>query len=485
MTCRAAFVGILVCLAGLITAVPVTGSEVVRPASKKVILIPGRDFRIDPDKLFFDPSEPPPRLQEMPQLIREASAVLAAEPEIELVDLSSGQPVSAPQGTASRHLVVEVCCIWESRGTGISACRKRSPRWRTAYRRRFASDSDVLVPAVVSDLYLYLGLSRLETSEPDLAHIALKQMFGHMPERRFRQGWFPAREERALRAAALDFVKSPARENPFESTERALGFLRERGADALVYVFLESDPEGGDRLETRVFEVSRKDAGSVEVMRDSRPYRGVESVSMAISSWLACADLPSRTDTLKRLPRVFLDTGFSYSMFAQDNSTRTGFHNIGLSIGTAYQIQPGLDTFLRLSFYQAREDSYGDLLDDFFSFRASIGVGYSAVFNWGRVFTHFGFEMDYLSGFKSSTEPRCKLWPDDPDLCPSSQVTEPSFLFGAVGLLGVNVFVSRSVFVMVQARSRLLRFQQRPGGSELSIRRGIWIRVRLLLTGIP
>ncbi|HNU67605.1 MAG TPA: hypothetical protein PKG82_00480 [Myxococcota bacterium] len=451
MTCRAAFVGILVCLAGLITAVPVTGSEVVRPASKKVILIPGRDFRIDPDKLFFDPSEPPPRLQEMPQLTREASAVLAAEPEIELVDLSSGQPVSAPQGTASRHLVVMGMLH-----LGIERYRDiRLPEAISSLEdgisAALASDSDVLVPAVVSDLYLYLGLSRLETSEPDLAHIALKQMFGHMPERRFRQGWFPAREERALRAAALDFVKSPARENPFESTERALGFLRERGADALVYVFLESDPEGGDRLETRVFEVSRKDAGSVEVMRDSRPYRGVESVSMAISSWLACADLPSRTDTLKRLPRVFLDTGFSYSMFAQDNSTRTGFHNIGLSIGTAYQIQPGLDTFLRLSFYQAREDSYGDLLDDFFSFRASIGVGYSAVFNWGRVFTHFGFEMDYLSGFKSSTEPRCKLWPDDPDLCPSSQVTEPSFLFGAVGLLGVNVFVSRSVFVMVQA----------------------------------
>ena len=171
---------------------------------------------------------------------------------------------------------------------------------------------------------------------------------------------------------------------------------------------------------------------------------------MAVSAWLACTDLPSRIDTLRRLPRFFLDTGFSYGMFIKDETTRTGFHNAGATVGLAYQIQPGLSQFLRISFYRSISDDYGDLLDSFWSLKASIGLGYSAVFSWGRVFTQFGFEMDYLSGFKSSTNPRCKLWPDDPALCPSSQVTDPSFLFGGIGLVGVNVFISRSVFVTVQ-----------------------------------
>lgn len=379
-----------------------------------------------------------------------AARTLSTDPEIALIDLSRPDPVTQVSADRSEYVLMGMLHLGIERYRDIKL-DEAVAALEEGVDFALASFLDLTRPELVADFYLYLGLCRLETGEPDLAHIALKNMFGHAPAKRFRAGWFPSREEKALRAAALDFVKSPVRENPMDSTGRILSYLKDRDAQALVYLYINNGQDGVPRLETRVFEVSARDATSVEVTRDSRPFNGGESASLAVSAWLACTDLPSRVDNARRLPRVFLDTSFSYGMFLSDKTTRTGFHNTGLSIGLAYQIQPGLDTFIRLSFYRALEDSYGDLLDDFWSLKAAIGVGYSAVFSWGRVFTHFGFDMDYLSGFKSSTDPRCKLWPDDPDLCPASQVNAPSFLFGATGMVGVNVFVSRSVFVNIQA----------------------------------
>lgn len=429
---------------GFVTT-PVAAAAVDWPVRRVVVAAP-RDFRVDPESLFVEQLPEYAERGETGSAMEAALSTLAAEPEVMLLDTArSKESGDADQDFVIRgmlHLGIEhYRSIRLEQAIGIleSAIEMARSSWL-----------DALNPELVSELYLYLGLCRLETGKPDLAHIALKNVFLHDPSRRFRSGWFPVREEGALRAAALDFVESTIRENPLETTERMAGFLDSIGADVLVYMYLAPSREGEVLLETRVFEKGVAAGDRIDVSRDSRLWRGPDSASAAVSAWLACADLPSRTDTLRRLPRLFLDTSFSYSIFGTDGTTRTGFHNLGLSAGLAYQIQPGLDTFMKVNVYNSLEDRYGDLLDNFWSIRVAMGVGYSAVFSWGRAYTHFGFEMDYLSGFRSSTDPRCKLWPDDPDLCLSSDVRDPSFLFGGTAAVGVNVFLSRSVFMTIQ-----------------------------------
>lgn len=415
---------------------------------RKMLLVQPRDFRLDHERLFVNGEVPPDDSADLDAALDAATGVLAGEPEIEIGVVAP--PVSRDEPDGNQEFVI--------RGMlhlGIERYRdirldEAVQVLQAAIGLATGSFTDVQNPALVADLYLYLGLCLMETGRPEMAHVALKNMFLLSPGRRFRAGWFPEREEKALRAAALDFIESPPRENPLDTMERMAAYLDSRQAEGLIYMYMWPDASGATVLETRVFEKSAGAGDRIEVTRDTRAWNGSDSASAAISAWLACADLPSRVDTARRLPRLFLDTSFSYGMFAQDNSTRTGFHNLGIAVGLAYQVQPGLDTFMRVSVYNSIEDRYGDLLDDFWSLRTSMGVGYSAVFSWGRVFTHFGFEMDYLSGFRSSTDPRCKLWPDDPDLCGASDVSEPSFLFGATGMVGVNVFLSRSVFLAIQ-----------------------------------
>lgn len=415
---------------------------------KRVLLIEARDFRLNPDALFVEGEVPQPDMDDLDSAATAAALALSGEPEIALVQ-ASAEVAGGPADSNSEFIIRGMLHLGIERYRDIRL-EEAIEVLEAAIGQAEESCADVFNPSLVSDLYLYLGLCRLETGNPDLAHVALKNMFLLAPSRKFRAGWFPEREQRALRAAALDFAESPPRENPLDTTERMAGFLVAQKVDALMYMYLWPGADGGTVLETRVFERVTGADDRIGVSRDSREWAGAESASAAVSSWLACADLPSRVDTIRRLPRLFLDTAFSYSMFAADNTTRTGFHNLGLSVGLAYQIQPGLDTFMKVNIYNSLEDRFGDLLDDFWSLRTSIGVGYSAVFSWGRVFTHFGFEMNYLSRFRSSTDPRCKLWPDDPDLCGTSDVSEPSFLFGAMGMVGVNVFLSRSVFLTIQ-----------------------------------
>jgi len=439
-------------IAVFFVSVPVRTAFSESPAApwpvKKVTLIQARDFRLDPAGLFVEGEVPEPDETDLEGAFNAAWAVLAGEPEISL-GIGTPHPSVEVTGDTQEFVVRGMLHLGIERYRDIRL-GEAIETLQAAIALAQASFIDLLNPSLVADLHLYLGLCLLETGKPEMAHVALKNMFLHAPGRRFRAGWFPEREEKALRAAALDFVESPPRENPLDTTERMEAFLDSRGADALAYMYMWPDRTGSTVLETRVFEKVAGAADRIEVSRDTRVWKGPESASAAISAWLACADLPSRVDTARRLPRLFLDTSFSYSMFATDNTTRTGFHNLGLAVGLAYQVQPGLDVFMKVNVYNSIEDRYGDLLDDFWSLRTSMGGGYSAVFSWGRVFTHFGFEMDYLSGFRSSTDPRCKLWPDAPDLCASSEVSEPSFLFGATGMVGVNVFLSRSVYLTVQ-----------------------------------
>lgn len=428
-----------------------------RPAAfprLRVLVVAGRDYRIDPDALFFVDEQAPRASDTAIRLSDEAAAVLSHEPEFEVLRLADLAPRDGPGNSeivvrGLLHLGVE-----RYKDLRIAAAITVLDQGVTAALGDFL---DVLAPDLVSDLYLYLGLSHLENGSPALAHVAFKNLFWATPDRRFPSGYFPPDAEAALRAAALDFLRTHPKETYLGSVERTVRFMARHRVDVGCYVFLTGNDAASARVDLRVFEGRGKGRGTVGLgAMAGFPLAGtddaLERLSRALTAWASCAELPSREPLVKRKPRFFMDTSGAYLLYLKV-PTRKLFHNAGFGLGLAWQAAEGLDVFGRLSLFDSFADPYGDLIEGFWSVRGVVGVGYSLVGDWGRVFVHTGLDVNYLSDFASTTDPQCKFWPDDPRRCPSSRIKRPSYLVGINGAVGVNVRLAGPIYLMSQVGS--------------------------------
>ena len=418
---------------------------------RRVVVLPGRDYRIDPDRLFTE-SEPAASPDPGAALAEAAASVLAGEPEVALVrpkDLRSGT-----EGVESPELVVRgLLHLGQERYRDIRIpdALVALEQGISAARRVFL---DLVSPDLVSDLYLYQGLCYLEQGQPAMAHVAFKNLLMATPRRTFRKGYFPPATETAMRTAAEDFVRTMTRDNPLGGMGRAETFLKLAKATAAVSVSLSGSPGEKGMVDVRVVEVARQPGGHLALAaRAESEWKDAETaadlVSRAVSGWLACTTLPSREASEPAMPRFYLDTSGAYSVFLRV-PTRRIFSNAGFGIGLSWQAMKGLDVFARLNLLNAFEDPYGDLVKQFWTVRGLLGVGYSMQWKWGRVFLHTGFAFDYLSGFESTTDPNCKFWPGDEERCSASNVRRPRYLFGMAVTLGLNVNLGGPIFLAFQ-----------------------------------
>lgn len=419
----------------------------------RVMVLEGRDFRIDAESLFYPGGKSPVIPDDAVRIADEAAVVLASETELEVLRPSDSAPSRDASGTPELvvrgllHLGLE-----RYRDIRIPAAIQILEQGVQAASQDYL---DLFAPDLVSDLYLYLGLSYLEQGSAALAHVAFKNMFFSTPGRRFRKGYFTNETEAAIRAAAIDFLRTHPKETVLGSVERTVGFLERTGAKAVVHVFATGMPGLGDRIELRLIERNPKAGGGISMgTMTGFPFTdqasAFEQVSRSLTAWHSCADLPSRRVAETRLPRFFMDTSSAYALFMKV-PTRKLFHNAGFGVGLSWQVQEGLDIFGRLNLFNSFPDPYGDLVRDFWSIRGIAGVGYSMRGLWGRVFVHTGLDVNYLSGFESTTDPACKFWPDDPERCQSSRVKRPSYLVGLNVSVGVNIAMAGPISLLVQA----------------------------------
>lgn len=456
--------------AAIVLALAVAGASWVRPAVAqetppagvagqapafprlRTLVVPGRDFRIDPEALFHEGERPPPVPDDVARLVDEAAVVLARDPEVAVLRVDDLAPRGAP---GSPEIVVRGLLhlgLERYRDIRIPAAISVLEQGVNAALADFL---DVFAPDLVSDLYLYLGLSHLENGAPALAHVAFKNVFWVTPERRFPRGYFPSDAEAALRAAALDFLRTTSKETYLGSVERTVRFMNRFRLAAGCYVYASGGEGQPARIEIRVFEGPLRKRGTVGLgTMVGFPWTGledaIERVSRAVTGWTACVELPSREVKVRARPRFFLDTSAAYALYLKV-PTRKLFHNAGFGLGLAWQAMEGLDVFARMSLFNAFPDPYGDLIDGFWSIRGVVGLGYSLVGDWGRVFVHTGLDVNYLSDFASTTDPACKFWPGDPERCPTSRVKRPSYLVGMNAAVGVNVRVAGPISLMIQA----------------------------------
>ena len=421
---------------------------------KKVLILPVRDLRLNPDALFSgDPVSAEDSLRSSldDALIR----TVRAEPELDAVlaveALASSQQGAANVARGFVHLGVELY-----RNLRIEDAVQTLEKGAEAARGAFL---DLVDPSNAMTLYLYLGLSYLEQERPAMAHVAFKNMFAIGPaalakRQEFHPGYLPPAAQDAIRAAAVDFLESAAGDVPFGSLERTAALLKAAGVRTLVEVQIVQRTARSAGMSVRVIESGPAATGvrvswsRLHPIRDDRS--AVDLLSRDLSAWVACTDLPSREPPRNLLPRFYLDTAGAYSLFLRHEPTRNLFHTAGFGAGLSYQILSEMDFFVRLNLLTSFPDRYNDLVSGFTSIRLHTGVGYTLRGAWGRFFVHTGLDLQYLTDFLSSTDPACKVdaWRENPAFCDPSHVERlPYRLLGGAGvMLGVDVILFGPIY---------------------------------------
>lgn len=453
----------LALVAGLLGSGPVLPDErdALSFPRKRVVVLPVRDYRIDPEALF--PATPRARAEDRPSegasitgdLDDAILLALRAEPELDAVRadeaLASGREGRGNVALGFLRLGVELY-----RNLRVDDAAQTLEKGVEAGRTEYL---DLVNPQRMFDLYLYLGLSYVEQGRAALAHVAFKNMFLVAPREafgraEFRRGYFPAAAEDAIRTAAVDFVQTSPQEVPLGSPERTADLLKATGAKAIVDVFVASRPGDNGVLSVRVFEPVSGERGARPALSRKHPVPGAsragDLVSRDLSAWIACTDLPSRAPPRERLPRFYMDTTGTYTLFLR-YPTRNVFHNAGFGAGLSYQILKELDFFVRLNLLTSFPDKYNDLISGFTSIRFHTGVGYTLGGTWGRFFVHTGLDLQYLTNFASSTDPSCKIgaWTSNPEFCNPDHVERLPYRFlgGAGVAIGVDVILVGPIYV--------------------------------------
>jgi hypothetical protein len=449
----------LVALMGLFLASQASAQTVSQeqdyPFTKiRIFLADGADFRIDPDDIFREfnghpVGEQTADIKRVAWLTDFADEVLDGYHEFEV--LRSHDLLLDREPDSGEIIVRGLLHLGIERYKDI-----RIPAAITALEQgaeaAMAEFLDILSPDLVSDIYLYLGLSRLENGEDALAHVAFKNMFTVTPGKHFQKGYYPKDAEDAITKAAIDVSKSHQGDVLLSSALRADRFMKRHKVNAVCTLSISKALGSKKEVEIRLFERPKRGKGlvSLSVMDRFALDEGTqERISKTLTAWASCADVPSRRLEKRKTPRFFMDTSAAYAVYLK-TPTRRHFHNAGLGIGLAWHAAEGLDILGRLNVFNSFPDPYEDLISDFWSVQAIAGAGYSLIANWGRVFVHFGLEMNYLSDFASTTDPQCKFWPNDLSRCDRSRIKNPSILLGINGTVGFNITISGPISLNFQ-----------------------------------
>lgn len=376
---------------------------------KNVILLPIKDFIIDIDHLFVDDKNILKTTIGNKDISDEIEKTLYGEPEINLTIVSAkdeGEYSNEDKAIVAmgflhlgrelyRSLRLNDAIIALEKGVDIA-------------KKEFL---DIENPKLVSDLFLYLGLSYMEQGNTALAHVAFKDMFFVTPEIRFQKSYFPDFIEKAIKAAAIDFLKTYPKDDPLVSLDRLEQWASKKKAYAVIFVSILGDNQR--TIKVKVYEHSSQRKTMIVAhqaeTKMSSPDQTNDFISRVLSAWLSCTSLPSREYARETVSRFYFDTTGVYSLYLK-HPTRSVFHNAGIGIGFTFHALENLDTFARVVMVTSFPDRYNDLMEGFTGLNALVGIGYSIRWSWGRIFLHVGLDLNYLSDFLTTQNANCKFF---------------------------------------------------------------------------
>ncbi|MBT9557528.1 MAG: hypothetical protein IV100_15920 [Myxococcales bacterium] len=305
----------------------------------------------------------------------------------------------------------------------------------------------------LADLSLVLALAHADRREDAAVHEALKSLFLRDPLRRFEPGFYDAEFESRLATAWTNVRVSQPKEQPLGSPERLERFMSEVDADTFVHAWIEDGDSVGSRR-VRIIIYDRL-LPSVAFTTPVGPDGGgtIEAVDRFLSRYLTCLapvtiEKVGVTPPPDPEPWLFIDAGFAYSIFAQE-TTREPFHNLGLAISAEFQFLSGLGAFVEVDMFTSTLDPQRDLVSSFTSIRTLTGLSYAFRGAWWRFNVHFGFDVQFLGSYRTTTDPWCKLGGFSDSRCAEAETTDlaSDVTGGFHGAFGVQFFVNPNVYL--------------------------------------
>lgn len=427
------------------------GKEVEEYPRKRIVVLQGRDYSIDPSLLFWEGDAPD--MDDFGDVFfKSAVEYLSSQPDVEVVIPNAETLLGRAKTSASEQFLDIGKTLFYSLKTD-EALQVLSK----AITSGFQEFMDVTNPQKMAEMFLFMGLAYQEKGLDGEAIRAFKKMFFVAPvypyqRKEFRKGYFPERAEELIKIALQDFLEWTTTVSPLQKDERIAELLTLLNADGLVYLFARRDSEGKKVIEVRVYEIKEREASQVFSGRHTMTKDNIEdTVQRLLSQYIACADLPSRKAIKRRDPFVYFDTGMAYTTYlsslAYGRPTRSPFHSVGFLTQVSVQLAKEVDLFAGINLMTSIADKYNDLLSTFTTFRFRLGVGYTFQGRWGRFYIHLGLDGQYLSDPRFTTNPDCKLFGEGSLYCKAVERLPYKFQGGSSVAFGADIFIYRPVFI--------------------------------------
>lgn len=336
---------------------------------------------------------------------------------------------------------------------------------------------DVVEPFAFARVFLLQGLSFLEQGRTGESHIAFRRLFFTNPWVRFDAGYYPKHAEDGLRSSAVDFLMTYPKELPFLGEERLARFLEAFPFDYLVYLYVDSEPEGlslpggdatarehaGPRLHILVYGRGSEEALLHEVIglgetpaadrEDESHVIALARVDEAISRWMSCLDLRPPKVAPKEAKRFGFSVSSTHSTWLTTPS-RSLFYSLGYGIEAFYALNKNVELNVTSELYTSIIDQHRDLQRNFNTLRVLMGVGFTFGSDRIKAFIEPSLDVHYLGDFQIVTDPFCKLYgTGEGSPCDRSSVfsLDLNMLFGMNANLGGRFYLTDHLFLQVSA----------------------------------
>jgi len=288
---------------------------------------------------------------------------------------------------------------------------------------------DIIVPERFAEAEFQRGLALAELGREPEATAAFRAMFVYDPSRRLTEGWYGARIDRLLLAAASD---ARALSNPINArfpAERLKGLAERTGLSHWLVGVVTAGNGGGSGASLAV-EVLTFDAASPRGLSRAAAFSlgstaadgpSIGDLPRWLAAWHTCAlDFDLAPLAWRPAPRrtLFLDLAYRHSVWLNHRQTRLFLHGPGFQLGLTWEPAPLIQLWARLSQASTLVDSRGDLLNEFGTTHIALG---GALRVGSEAFTaalRFGFDAALsLNDFEATFDIDCKFFGADSPRC--------------------------------------------------------------------
>lgn len=258
----------------------------------------------------------------------------------------------------------------------------------------------------------------------------------------------PAQRVDAYNEARANFFAAP-QETRRVMDSQVMELAETFGGDFALSARMVQSAAGALILELEIYRMPEDDDDSIPVLvlKESveLPLNNEEAIERtdALLSRFSSFVVPKPAPEVEPYSDVgtgYLDANFAYYQFLEGPTSQT-FENFGFTLTGTWVATDLLGVMARFTMLFSQDDSEGDLLSSFTTFRTIAGISITKRIPYARFFGTFGLEVTKPTLFSSTNNIDCKVYGSDDPLCPEDAVSS----YDLPVLVGLNVGVGINI----------------------------------------